>query len=114
MFDPPISHPLFYVCLSVISYFLHNVSYFARHRVNVVEPRRESELLMTHRRASGWVLNQDSLRTAYLSFSQVREPMPAVFFFLIDVSMNALQTGATAGACSAISQVIADLPVSSC
>ncbi|KAI7725657.1 hypothetical protein M8C21_001682, partial [Ambrosia artemisiifolia] len=40
----------------------------------------------------------------------VREPMPAVFFFLIDVSMNALQTGATAGACSAISRVIADLP----
>ena len=63
MFDPPISHPLFYVCLSVISYFLHNVSYFARHRVNVVEPRRESEPLMTHRRASGWILNQDSLRT---------------------------------------------------
>ncbi|GKF67781.1 transport protein Sec24-like protein, partial [Tanacetum coccineum] len=28
----------------------------------------------------------------------------------IDVSMNALQTGATAGACSAISEVIADLP----
>lgn len=44
---------------------------------------------------------------------QVREPMPAVFFFLIDVSMNAIQTGATAAACSAISQVIADLPVSS-
>ncbi|GJT91931.1 transport protein Sec24-like protein [Tanacetum coccineum] len=40
----------------------------------------------------------------------VREPMPAVFFFLIDVSMNALQTGATAGACSAISRVIDDLP----
>ncbi|KAK1403102.1 Transport protein Sec24-like [Heracleum sosnowskyi] len=40
----------------------------------------------------------------------VRDPMPAVFFFLIDVSMNALQTGATAAACSAISQVIADLP----
>lgn len=39
--------------------------------------------------------------------------MPAVFFFLIDVSMNALQTGATAAACSAINQVIADLPVSS-
>nr|KAJ0207773.1 hypothetical protein LSAT_V11C500280400 [Lactuca sativa] len=42
----------------------------------------------------------------------VRDPMPAVFFFLIDVSMNALQTGATAGACSAISRVIADLPES--
>ncbi|CAO2841330.1 unnamed protein product [Amaranthus hypochondriacus] len=40
----------------------------------------------------------------------VRSPMPAVFFFLIDVSMNALQTGATAAACSAINQVIADLP----
>ncbi|KAG8379493.1 hypothetical protein BUALT_Bualt07G0094200 [Buddleja alternifolia] len=40
----------------------------------------------------------------------VRDPMPAVFFFLIDVSMNAIQTGATAAACCAISQVIADLP----
>ncbi|KAK9159454.1 hypothetical protein Syun_005795 [Stephania yunnanensis] len=40
----------------------------------------------------------------------VRDPMPAVFFFLIDVSMNAVQTGATAAACSAISQAIADLP----
>jgi protein transport protein SEC24 len=36
--------------------------------------------------------------------------MPAVYFFLIDVSMNAIQTGATAAACSAISQVISDLP----
>ncbi|KAG8388134.1 hypothetical protein BUALT_Bualt02G0094300 [Buddleja alternifolia] len=40
----------------------------------------------------------------------VRDPMPAVFFFLIDVSMNAIQTGATAAACSAINQVIANLP----
>ncbi|XP_014513552.1 protein transport protein Sec24-like At4g32640 [Vigna radiata var. radiata] len=40
----------------------------------------------------------------------VREPMPAVYFFLIDVSMNAVQTGAAAAACSAISQVISDLP----
>ncbi|KZV15102.1 protein transport protein Sec24-like [Dorcoceras hygrometricum] len=40
----------------------------------------------------------------------VRNPMPAVFFFLIDVSMHAIQTGATAAACSAINQVIADLP----
>ncbi|XP_054781200.1 protein transport protein SEC24 C-like isoform X1 [Prosopis cineraria] len=40
----------------------------------------------------------------------VREPMPAVYFFLIDVSMNAVQTGATAAACSAIGQVITDLP----
>lgn len=37
--------------------------------------------------------------------------MPAVFFFLVDVSMNAIRTGATAAACSAISQAIADLPV---
>lgn len=43
----------------------------------------------------------------------MRDPMPAVYFFLIDVSMNAVQTGATAAACSAINQVIADLPVSS-
>ncbi|CAM8891355.1 unnamed protein product [Rhodiola kirilowii] len=43
----------------------------------------------------------------------VRDPMPAVFFFLIDVSMNAVQTGATAAACSAITQVIDDLPESS-
>ncbi|XP_027095162.2 protein transport protein SEC24 C [Coffea arabica] len=40
----------------------------------------------------------------------VRDPMPAVYFFLIDVSMNSIQTGATEAACSAISQVIADLP----
>ncbi|CAN4098171.1 unnamed protein product [Withania somnifera] len=40
----------------------------------------------------------------------VRDPMPAVYFFLIDVSMNAIQTGATAAACGAISQVISDLP----
>ncbi|XP_042467740.1 protein transport protein Sec24-like At4g32640 isoform X2 [Zingiber officinale] len=40
----------------------------------------------------------------------VRDPMPAVFFFLIDVSLNAIQTGATAAACSAISQSLADLP----
>jgi hypothetical protein len=37
--------------------------------------------------------------------------MPAVYFFLIDVSMNAIQTGATAAACSAIQQVLSDLPV---
>ncbi|VAI14790.1 unnamed protein product [Triticum turgidum subsp. durum] len=40
----------------------------------------------------------------------VREPMPAVYFFLVDVSMNAIQTGATAAACSAISQSLSDLP----
>ncbi|KAG4907429.1 hypothetical protein AAZX31_20G097600 [Glycine max] len=38
----------------------------------------------------------------------VRDPMPAVYFFLIDVSMNAVQTGATAAACSAITRVIKD------
>ncbi|XWS64658.1 hypothetical protein CRYUN_Cryun05aG0021900 [Craigia yunnanensis] len=40
----------------------------------------------------------------------MRDPMPAVYFFLIDVSMNAIQTGATAAACAAVNQVIADLP----
>ncbi|XP_015571531.2 protein transport protein Sec24-like At4g32640 isoform X1 [Ricinus communis] len=40
----------------------------------------------------------------------VREPMPAVYFFLIDVSINAIQTGAVAAACIAISRVISDLP----
>ncbi|WCJ18657.1 Sec23/Sec24 protein transport family protein [Euphorbia peplus] len=40
----------------------------------------------------------------------VREPMPAVYFFLIDVSMHAIKTGATAAACGSINQVIADLP----
>ncbi|KAI0523034.1 hypothetical protein KFK09_005424 [Dendrobium nobile] len=40
----------------------------------------------------------------------VRDPMPAVFFFLVDVSMNSIRTGATAAACGAISQAIADLP----
>ncbi|KAJ8773131.1 hypothetical protein K2173_028308 [Erythroxylum novogranatense] len=41
----------------------------------------------------------------------VREPMEAVYFVLIDVSMIAIQTGATAAACSSINQVIGDLPV---
>ncbi|BBN17285.1 protein transport protein SEC24 [Marchantia polymorpha subsp. ruderalis] len=40
----------------------------------------------------------------------VRPPMPAVFFFLIDVSMNAVQTGAVAAACSAINRALSDLP----
>ncbi|XP_044509940.1 protein transport protein Sec24-like At4g32640 isoform X3 [Mangifera indica] len=40
----------------------------------------------------------------------VCDPMPAVYFFLIDVSMSAIQTGAAAAACSAINQVISDLP----
>ncbi|CAK7346969.1 unnamed protein product [Dovyalis caffra] len=46
----------------------------------------------------------------YALWSQVREPMPTVYFFLIDVSMNAIKTGATAAACNAINQVISDLP----
>ena len=48
---------------------------------------------------------------AIFILSQVRDPMPVVYFFLIDVSMNAIHTGATAAACSSINQVIADLPV---
>ncbi|KAL5206892.1 hypothetical protein ABZP36_035101 [Zizania latifolia] len=40
----------------------------------------------------------------------VRDPMPAVYFFLIDVSMNAIQTGATAATCSSIARAISDLP----
>ncbi|XP_017698115.3 protein transport protein Sec24-like At4g32640 [Phoenix dactylifera] len=40
----------------------------------------------------------------------VRDPMPAVFFFIIDVTMNAIQTGATAAACTAVSQALAELP----
>jgi protein transport protein SEC24 len=47
----------------------------------------------------------------FILYFQVRDPMPAVYFFLIDVSMNAIQTGATAAACSAIAQAISDLPV---
>ncbi|KAJ7297452.1 hypothetical protein O6H91_Y056200 [Diphasiastrum complanatum] len=40
----------------------------------------------------------------------VRPPMPAVFFFLVDVSSNSVQTGAAAATCSAIQRVLADLP----
>lgn len=36
------------------------------------------------------------------------------FFFLVDVSINAIQIGATFGAFSAISRFVNDLPVSSC
>jgi protein transport protein SEC24 len=59
-----------------------------------------------------WVAGQ--VIFASIALFQVRGPMPPVYFFLIDVSMNAVQTGATAAACSAISQVISDLPVSLC
>ncbi|KDO53463.1 hypothetical protein CISIN_1g0282912mg, partial [Citrus sinensis] len=41
----------------------------------------------------------------------MRNVMPPVYFFLIDVSTDAVQTGATAAACSAIMQVISDLPI---
>ncbi|CAK9882645.1 unnamed protein product [Sphagnum jensenii] len=40
---------------------------------------------------------------------QVRPPMPPVFFFLIDVSMAAVSTGAVAAACSAVNRALADL-----
>ncbi|KAJ4717142.1 Protein transport protein Sec24-like [Melia azedarach] len=40
----------------------------------------------------------------------MRDPMPPVYFFLIDVSVDALQTGTTAAACTAVMQVISDLP----
>lgn len=43
----------------------------------------------------------------------MRNVMPPVYFFLIDVSTDAVQTGATGAACSAIMQVISDLLVSS-
>jgi protein transport protein SEC24 len=42
---------------------------------------------------------------------QVRPPMPPVFFFLIDVSMAAVSTGAVAAACSAVNRALADLTV---
>lgn len=48
----------------------------------------------------------------YLLFVGTWTDATVVFFFLIDVAMNAFQTGATVGACSALSRVIADLPVS--
>ncbi|XP_024531752.1 protein transport protein Sec24-like At4g32640 [Selaginella moellendorffii] len=39
----------------------------------------------------------------------LRPPMPPVFFFLVDVSANAIKTGAAAAACSAIQRVLADI-----
>lgn len=54
----------------------------------------------------------DNYLVHHLFDIQVRDPMPAVFFFLVDVSLNAVQTGATAAACTAINQAIVDLPVS--
>ncbi|KAK6127818.1 hypothetical protein DH2020_038455 [Rehmannia glutinosa] len=60
---------------------------------------------------NNWVISEPCLTIQNHCFvAAVRDPMPAVFFFIIDVSMNAIQTGATAAACSAINQVIADLP----
>lgn len=46
--------------------------------------------------------------SAYL---KVRPPMPQVFFFLVDVSVNAVSIGAVASACSAINRVLTDLGV---
>jgi protein transport protein SEC24 len=40
---------------------------------------------------------------------QVRPPMPPVFFFLIDVSMTAVSSGAVTAACSAVNHALADL-----
>lgn len=40
----------------------------------------------------------------------VRPPMSPVLFFLIDVSMNAVVTGATVTACSSVQRVLGDLP----
>jgi Sec23/Sec24 trunk domain len=40
---------------------------------------------------------------------QVREPMPPTHFFLIDVSYDAVSTGATAAACAAVARVLDDL-----
>eukprot|EP00250_Pteridium_aquilinum_P010450 c19397_g1_i1 orf=566-3775(-) len=40
----------------------------------------------------------------------VRPPMSPMFFFLIDVSMNAVATGATAAACSAVQRALGELP----
>jgi hypothetical protein len=37
--------------------------------------------------------------------------MPPVFFFLIDVSMTAVSSGAVAAACSAVNHALADLGV---
>ncbi|KAG0560568.1 hypothetical protein M758_10G185600 [Ceratodon purpureus] len=39
----------------------------------------------------------------------VRPPMPQVFFFLVDVSMNAVSTGAVTSACNAINRALGDL-----
>lgn len=40
----------------------------------------------------------------------VRPPMCPMFFFLIDVSMNAVATGATAAACGAVQKALGELP----
>lgn len=40
----------------------------------------------------------------------VRPPMCPMFFFLIDVSMNAVETGATAASCSAVQRALGELP----
>ena len=40
---------------------------------------------------------------------QVRDPMPPVHFFLIDVSHTAVTTGVTVAACNAIQQVLSSI-----
>ncbi|MCO5596334.1 hypothetical protein L7F22_050395 [Adiantum nelumboides] len=58
--------------------------------VDLAPPRRE-------KRIPGWL------------YSTVRPPMLPMFFFLIDVSMNAVATGATAAACSTLHRALAEL-----
>lgn len=53
-----------------------------------------------------------SAHSEHVNVVQVRPPMPPVFFFLVDVSMTAVSTGAVAAACSAINRALADLKVS--
>ena len=54
-----------------------------------------------------------STHSEHVNVVQVRPPKPPVFFFLVDVSMTAVSTGAVAAACSAINRALADLKVSS-
>ncbi len=47
--------------------------------------------------------------TYALLFVQVRPPMPFVHFFLIDVSYNAVTSGALQATCSAVARTLDDL-----
>ncbi|CAI5528738.1 unnamed protein product, partial [Closterium sp. Naga37s-1] len=40
----------------------------------------------------------------------IRDAMPPVYFFLLDVSFNAVASGAASAACSSISRILQDLP----